>query len=86
MMSGAALVATDIGGHREYACHEKTALLSPPKEPEILAENILRLIRDRNLRILLAKQGNDYIQQFTWKRAVDQFEALVSSPYDATNV
>jgi glycosyltransferase involved in cell wall biosynthesis len=77
MMCGAALVATDIGGHREYAIHEETALLSPPKDAKGLAENILRLMCDQDLRIRLAHQGNAHIQQFTWDRAVDRFEAAL---------
>lgn len=77
MMCGAALIATDIGGHREYAIHEKTALLSPPKDPNGLAKNLLRLIHDKDFRIQLATQGNQHIQQFTWDRAVDRFEATL---------
>ena len=79
MMCGAALVATDIGGHREYAIHGKTALLSPAKHPRELAENILRLIRTPSLRIELANSGYKHIQQFTWDRATDAFEVYLSS-------
>jgi glycosyltransferase involved in cell wall biosynthesis len=77
MMCGAALVATDIPGHREYALHEQTALLSPPKDAKGLAENVLRLVRDKNFRIELATRGNHFIQQFSWDRAVDRFEATL---------
>lgn len=75
MLCGAALVTTDIGGHREYAIQGETALLSPAKAPTELAANLLRLIRDQELRIKLARQGNEYIRQFSWKRAVGSFEA-----------
>ena len=74
MQCGAAACVTDSGGPREFCIHEETALLSPPKNPEALAENILRLIRDDNLREEIARRGNQFIQQFTWKRAVDAFE------------
>jgi glycosyltransferase involved in cell wall biosynthesis len=77
LQCGAALVATDIGGHREYAHAEETALLSPPKDPGALAANILRLLGNPNQRIRLAQQGNRYIQQFTWERAVNSFEAVL---------
>lgn len=79
MMCGAALAATDIGGHREYAIHGETALLSPAKTPAALADNILRLIRDDEFRFRIAEQGNGHIQQFTWERAVDLFEATLHS-------
>jgi glycosyltransferase involved in cell wall biosynthesis len=74
MMCGAALAATDIGGHRGYAIHEETALLSPPKAPELLAANILRLIREDSLRVKLATAGHEYIQQFTWEHSVELLE------------
>ena len=76
-MCGAALVATDNSSLREYARHEQPALLSPPKNPELLAANVLRLIRDSDLRIALASRGNAYIQRFTWEKAVEQFEATL---------
>jgi glycosyltransferase involved in cell wall biosynthesis len=77
MMCGAALVATDIGGHREYAVNEQTALLSPAKSPELLADNILRLIRDPSLRLRLANQGHSHVQQFTWQKATDRLASLL---------
>jgi len=75
MMCGAALAATDIGGHRSFATHEETALLSPPKEPLQLAENIMRLIRDRPLRLRIAGAGHGFVRQFTWERSVGLLEA-----------
>lgn len=82
MQCGAALVATDIGGHREYALDERTALLSPAKQPEELAARILRLAEDQEFRIRLARQGNEYIQRFTWERAVNSFENVLKEAID----
>jgi len=79
MTCGAALAATDIGGHHGYAIHERTAMLSPAKSPELLAQNILRLMRDDSLRLTLAKSGHDYVQQFTWERSVQQMEEVILS-------
>jgi glycosyltransferase involved in cell wall biosynthesis len=74
MLCGAALVATDVGGHREFALHNETALLSPAGDPAGIADNILRLIRDPTMRIALATEGHRYIQQFTWERASKSLE------------
>jgi glycosyltransferase involved in cell wall biosynthesis len=76
MACGAALVSTDSIGVRAYADHEKTALLSSPKDPAGLADNILRLMQDNDFRIRLAVQGCKYVQQFTWERAVGALEQL----------
>jgi len=77
MMCGAALVGTDIGGHQEFAKSMETALLSQSNDPVALAQNVIRLINDQELRIKLATLGNDKIREFTWERAVNAFEYLV---------
>jgi glycosyltransferase involved in cell wall biosynthesis len=77
MTCGAALAATDIGGHRDYAIHEETALLSPPQRPDLLAANVRRLLDDPNLRVRLAEAGRDHVRHFTWDRAVGRFEAVL---------
>jgi len=77
MACGCAVVSTDIGGVRDYAEHEKTALLSPPGDPEALTKNLLRLLEDDNLRIQLAKAGHKRIQEFTWDRSTDLLEQFL---------
>lgn len=81
MMCGAAVVATSIGGHKEYCIPGRTALLSPPQDPGNLAQNLILLLQDNQLRIQIARAGNDYIRQFTWSRAADKFEATLLQHY-----
>jgi glycosyltransferase involved in cell wall biosynthesis len=77
MICGAAVAATDIGGHREYAHHQETALLCPPGDAPALAEMIVRLLSDSELRVRLATRAQAEIRQFTWERAVRRFEEVV---------
>jgi len=77
MQCGAALCVTDIGGHQEYALAGKTALLSPPRSIQALADSILTLVRDQGKRIAIATGGNEFIAQFTWERAVNTFERFI---------
>jgi glycosyltransferase involved in cell wall biosynthesis len=77
MLSGAALVATDVDGHREFAFHGQTALTSPSRLPKALAENILRLVQNPQLRIELAQRGSSFVRQFTWERASASLEAAL---------
>jgi glycosyltransferase involved in cell wall biosynthesis len=77
MACGCALVTTDTGGSRDYAEHEVTALVSQPKRPELLAENILRLLDDDELRRKLAQAGHERIQYFTWQRSAAALEQLI---------
>ncbi len=78
MACGCALATTDSLGVREYAFNEKTALISAPKNPEELAHNIIRLILNNNLRISLAESGHRFIKNFTWEKAVNEFEKTIS--------
>jgi len=80
LLCGAALAATDIDGHREFAFHEQTALTSPARSPSALAENILRLIEDSRLRIQLAENGFQFVRQLTYERAAANVEAALCSP------
>jgi glycosyltransferase involved in cell wall biosynthesis len=79
LLCGAALAATDIDGHREFAFHGQTALTSPARAPGALAENILRLMNDSELRFRLASDGFDFVRQLTWERASASLEAVLSA-------
>jgi glycosyltransferase involved in cell wall biosynthesis len=74
---GCAIVATDIGGHREYVQHNVTGLLSPPQDPDALARNLCLLLADDDLRIRLAQSANNFIEQFNWERSADLFEEFI---------
>jgi glycosyltransferase involved in cell wall biosynthesis len=82
MACGAVLATTDTGGCREYAIHGKTALISPPKKPQLLANNILALATDQSLQKKLRSQGLMHIQNNfkTWDGAarslLDRLSAL----------
>ena len=77
LLCGASLAATDIDGHREFAFDGKTALTSPVRDPRALAANILRLIQSPDLRVELARAGNQFVRQLTWERASTSFEAAL---------
>ena len=42
----------------------ETALVSPIKDAQALANNIIRLIKDDELRHRIARSGNEFIKQF----------------------
>ena len=65
-----AVATTDNGGSEEFAFHEETALVSPPKHPEALAANIVRLAKDLPLRRHLAETGCRWVREhITWDLA-----------------
>lgn len=74
MACGCAVCTTDSGGVRDFAIPGETALVSPPRNPEALAENLIRLLEDNAFRVELARRGHAHIREFTWERSVEKFE------------
>ena len=76
MACGAALVTTNTGGSQDYAIDGNTALVSPPREPKKLANNIERVLRDETLRQKLAENGYQKIKEFSWEANTLKLERL----------
>jgi glycosyltransferase involved in cell wall biosynthesis len=71
-----AVAATNVGGIPDYTIPGVTALVSPPGCPDLLAENLIRLIEDKELREKVASAGHDYVGKFTWDKATDKLDKL----------
>ena len=78
MSCGAALVVTDNGGSKDYAIDEQTALVVPPKQPQRLADAIIRLLENEDLRIRMALAGQEKVQQYTWANAGDALDEFLT--------
>jgi len=76
---GAAIVATDSGGIRDFVENGITGLLSVPRNPSALAENLCRLLNDEPLRLQLAKACNERVAQFSWEKNTDKLCALLQN-------
>lgn len=79
MACGCALVAADNPGVLEYASDGETAVVAPRRQPAALAEAIVRLAEDRQLRLRIAHAGAEAIGRFTWDNATDRLERLITS-------
>ena len=66
MICGCAVVCTENKGFREMAENRVTALMSPTRDSQSLAENIICLIEDDDLRKTIARRGCDNIKKFKW--------------------
>ena len=74
MICGCAVACTDNPGYLEMAKDKNTALVSPVHDSKQLADNIIRLIEDDQLRLRIAKAGNQFIQQFTWDKSYQKLK------------
>jgi glycosyltransferase involved in cell wall biosynthesis len=57
----AALATTDTNGGRDYALDGETALVSPPRNPDLLADSVIRLLREPPLRARLTVRGREQV-------------------------
>ena len=76
MACGVPVVSTDNLGIREYGIDGKNCLIVPPRNPEAMADAILRLLSDKDLCRKLSEEGLKTAQQFTWDKTVDKVEKL----------
>lgn len=77
MLCGAAAAITNNRGHREFARDGINALLSTPRNPSLLAENVERLFRDDQLRVRVAKQAVQDMKAYDWRKSVAKMEAFL---------
>jgi glycosyltransferase involved in cell wall biosynthesis len=75
MACGVPVVTTSIGTE-DYAINEETALVVPPRDPKKMAEAILELMKNEELRERLKKAGIKKAKEFTWDRTADAVEKV----------
>ena len=77
MGCGAALMTSDVDGIREFVRNEENALVFPAGHSKALTAAMNRLILSDELRYRLASNGIKTAAHFSWRRTVDQFEAIL---------
>jgi sugar transferase (PEP-CTERM/EpsH1 system associated) len=77
MAVGLPVVATQVGGVPEIVLDGKTGLLVPPGDSETLAQALIRLLRDLDLRSRMGRAGRRRVEQyFSANQMVLETEAL----------
>ena len=66
---GCGFIGTDIGGFRDFATHDETALLSAPRDRNAMLRNLIAVTEDPGLLQRLQKRATERIREFTWERA-----------------
>ncbi len=77
MASGLPVVATNVGGVPEVVSPGQTGWLVPPREPAILAEAIIKLLVEPELRRTFGQAGRARVErEFSFKQMVSSYETL----------
>jgi glycosyltransferase involved in cell wall biosynthesis len=73
MATGIPVVATDVKGDRDLVRHEETGLLVPPRDPEALAQAILKLLQDEDLAERMGKRAREIaVSELSLDKIVEQ--------------
>ncbi|MDU0353453.1 glycosyltransferase [Paraglaciecola aquimarina] len=77
MMSGCAVIASDVVGVKEMFEHKVDGYLVEPQSPLSLADGIEKLIRDPKFSQLLSRNGHrKALKQFTIEKMASQYQQL----------
>jgi hypothetical protein len=79
---GAALVTTDNRGSRDYAVHDRTALVSPVGDAQALADHVLALLDDPSRRARLVAEGSQQVRLLlpSWPEYARALALLLTEP------
>lgn len=73
---GCAVVASDLPAIHDIVQHGHNGLLARPGDVADLAEKIMRLLKDRELRERLAAKGREDVKRFDWDETAAQYHKL----------
>ena len=73
MINGLAVAASAVGGPAEILRDGRTRVLFPPRDAKALAQSILQLIIDANLRTRIANAGAAAVREsWLWPQVVEK--------------
>jgi len=76
MQCGCATIITNVNGHNDYGVNGQDYLMVEPNNADDLANSIIKLIKDNDLRYNISKSGRELVKNFTWKNSYDQLKKL----------
>lgn len=77
MICGAAVVCTDTKGFLEMVTDKESGIVVPIKNSKALADAIILLIENNDLRINIAKMGASKILEYSWNNSFEKFVELI---------
>jgi|WetSurMetagenome_2_1015567.scaffolds.fasta_scaffold00061_15 glycosyltransferase involved in cell wall biosynthesis len=77
MLCGCAVIATDIGGHREFVEDGRNAVLCKPGSAESIVEKVELLFRNPAMASCIAEHAPISLQKFNWETSVQIFEKAI---------
>lgn len=77
MASGCPVIGSNVGGIPDIIRDEENGFLVPEQDPSVLAERIVRIFSDANLREKFRKNGHSRIEEsYTWDTIAERFSEV----------
>jgi phosphatidylinositol alpha-mannosyltransferase len=76
MAAGLPVVASDIPGYDAVVSSRRDGILVPPGDPEVLAKELVRTLRNWRLREELSRAGRETAQRYAWSRVAGEIERV----------
>ncbi len=77
---GTPAVVYDVPGLRDSVCQDETGLVCEKNAPAALAEQLVRVLTDANLRERLAHAALERSRTFTWDKNAKEFMCALTDP------
>ena len=76
MACGVPIVASKIGGIPDVVKDGENGLLAPPKDSDALADAIIYLLENEDVREKMGKKGREKVGDYSWERIVEETEKV----------
>jgi glycosyltransferase involved in cell wall biosynthesis len=78
------IVATDISGNRDIIQQGKSGFLVPPSDPQRLAEAVIQLLGDSDLKSSMGAKAAEIVSKYEWTQVARQYVAVYEEAIEAT--
>jgi glycosyltransferase involved in cell wall biosynthesis len=85
LAGGVAVVSTDVGGVPYLVEHRRSALLVPPQNPQAMADAMLLLLGEPDLKERLRQAGLQLAEQYTWTQVRPRLLQVYRSVIEKAN-
>jgi len=71
------VVGTSVGGIKDFLVHERTGLICKTKNPDDIAQQIIRILRDDHLRAHIIEQSKMMVhERYSWDHSAEQMRSV----------
>ena len=81
LAAGLPIVGTPVGGVVDFLKNDETGLFCETGNPKDIAEKIISILSNRELRERLIKNGLELAQKYDWRYMAEKFRQIYLSPH-----